>query len=420
MTGEVSEKTDIPAHIPKELLVDYDPSHGPEVMKFPPAAVNEVQKRHRVAYSTRYDGFWVFTRYNDIRAAYQNAELFEQHMGGLHRAPFNRIYLPLSLNPPEHVKYRRPLTPIFGPKQIRALEPLIREVARERLSEIAKLGKVNFASEFALGVSSAMFCGMIGRPVSDFPILDRMSTELVYDVLATYRKDGPEAAQAQRARVAKEIEDFMAELIPERRKNPGDDAISMLLEAEVDGRKLTEDEILNMSSLLFFAGTDSTAAAVTYAHIFLAENIGHRQQIIDNLGDDSFIWNAAEELMRYNGFHQLTRRVTRDAEFAGVDLKEGDLVLLPCNAANHDEAQYEASWTVDFGRHNAKTHLTFGAGPHRCMGSHLATTQLRIALQEVHKAIPDYKLAEPVTYISGSGKVVPERVIFTFLPHSNA
>ena len=150
-----------------------------------------------------------------------------------------------------------------------------------------------------------------------------------------------------------------------------------------------------------------TNAAPPGPRAFLAQHQQHKQPIIDYPQDGDYIWNAAEELIHYNGFHHMSREVTRDAEFAGVQLKAGDTIVLPTASANRDARKFEDPLTVDFERKNARQHLTFGAGVHRCVWSHLATAQLRIALEEVHAFIPDYAFAGPVEYMSGWPKVSP-------------
>ena len=226
---------------------------------------------------------------------------------------------------------------------------------------------------------------------------------------------GVEAARAIRAKANKEIDDFIAQLIPARRRNPGEDIISILLKGEIHGEPLPEEEIVNLTTLLFFAGTDSTRAAIAYAFIYLSQNPAQRDRLVR---EPDLIHNATHELIRFHGFHMSSRQATQDVEIGGVLVKEGDLVLMSTGAANRDESKFPSPNEVDLDRSNAHSNLTFGAGIHRCVGSHLATSQVRIALQEVHKTIPDYELTEPVTYLSGGPKTVPERVMIRFTPRN--
>ncbi|MDB5575589.1 MAG: cytochrome [Bradyrhizobium sp.] len=405
----------VPDHVAPEYVRDYDFVHGPEIKADPSACLDGIRDERPVFYSTFYGGFWVFTRYDDIRKLFQDHELLRQNEGTPH-VPYGRKFIPLRLNPPEHIAYRRLMTPIFAPRQIARLETMIRATARERLAVIAPKGQCDFVSEFALALPAAMFCGFVGFPAERFELFRKLDHDLIYAPQEAMRDEGPEAARRVRARAQGEIDAIITELIAERRNTPGEDAISILLASEIHGRPLTDDEILNMVSLLFFAGTDSTAGAIGYVHGFLARHPAHKQILIDHIEDEDFVWRAAEELLRYHAFHHSSRTVTRDAVVNGIQLKAGDTVVLPVASANRDERHFPGALEVDFERRNANNHLTFGAGIHRCLGSHLATSQVRIALQEVHRSIPDYTLVKPVTYLPGGPKTVPEQVTIRYTP----
>ncbi|HTU13112.1 MAG TPA: cytochrome P450 [Allosphingosinicella sp.] len=404
-----------PNHVRAEDVLPYDFVHGPEIRANPNACLDGIRDQRAVFYSTFYGGFWVFTRYDDIRKLFQNHALLEQNEGTPH-VPYGRKFIPLRLNPPEHIAYRRLMTPIFAPRQIAKLETMIRGVAKERLAAIAPLGQADFVADFALALPAAMFCGFVGFPVEKFDLFRRLDHDLIYAPQEALKRGDAEGARRIRAAAQAEIDAIVVELIAARRKQPGDDAISILLDAKVHDRPLTDDEILNMVTLLFFAGTDSTAGAIGYVHGFLAAHPAHKQTLIDHIDDEDFVWKAAEELLRFHAFHHSSRTVTQDAEVCGVQLKKGDRVVLPVMSANRDSRHFPDPLDVDFERKNANNHLTFGAGIHRCLGSHLATSQVRIALQEVHKTIPDYELTEPVTYLPGGPKTVPDRVMIKFTP----
>lgn len=407
----------VPDHVRPDDVLPYDFVHGPEIRADPSGCLDGIRDRRAVFYSTFYGGFWVFTRYDDIRRLFQDHELLQQNEGTPH-VPYGRKFIPLRLNPPEHIAYRRLMTPIFAPRQIAKLETMIRGVARERLAAIAPKGEADFVSEFALALPAAMFCGFVGFPADRFELFRRLDHDLIYAPQEAMRDGDVEGARAIRAKAQAEIDAIVDDLIAQRRERPGDDAISILLDARVHDRPLTHDEILNMVTLLFFAGTDSTAGAIAYVHAFLARHPAHKQKLIDRIDDEAFVWKASEELLRFHAFHHSSRTVTHDAEVGGVQLRKGDTVILPVASANRDSRHFEDPLTVDFERRNANNHLTFGAGIHRCLGSHLATSQVRIALQEVHKTIPDYALAEPVTYLPGGPKTVPERVRIRFTPRT--
>jgi cytochrome P450 len=409
-------KITVPAHVPPELALPFDQLHGPEVMRFPPAALDGLAVEHPAFFSSCYGGFWVFTRYEDVRTAFQAPEIFKQWNAGIPANPFTKIYKPLYLDPPEHMLWRRLLVPIFAPRQVARLETILRATARRELSRIAPRGRCEFVQDFAAILPATMFCGQLGLPAEGYQRFGAMSKALIYGPAKAVKEAGVEAARAVRAKANKEIDEFIAALIPERRRNPGEDIISILLAGEVNGQPLPEEEIINITTLLFFAGTDSTRAAITYAFIYLSQNPEQRDRLT---ADPSLIGHAVDELRRFNGFHMISRQATRDTELGGVKIKAGDLVVLSVGTANRDPAKFKDPFIVDFQREHARLNMTFGAGVHRCIGMPLAQLQLQIALEEVHRAIPDYRLdpqGELVRYVGGQGKAIPENLPLVFTP----
>ena len=408
---------DAPEHVPPDLVVPFDQLNGPEVMSFPPTAALSMAHGKPVFYSSYYGGFWVFTRYDDIRSIYQNPEVFVQWSQGFPANPFSKLYKPLYLNPPEHMPWRRELTPIFSPRQMARYEGFVRELTRNQIAKIAPQGRCEFVSEFADVIPGRMFCFQLGLPNEDYPRFSGLAHDLIFGPAKVLREGGtPDDARAFRQKINAEIDGFIAKLIPDRRKNPGEDIVSFLLGGEVDGRPLTDEDIITITTLLFFAGTDSTRAAITYAFLFLAQNPGHRDQLVRG---EVNVKKASEELIRFHGFHMSSRQAARDFEIAGVKIKEGDRVVMSTGAANRDPAKFPNPEIVDFDRPDAHSHLTFGAGIHRCIGSHLATLQVRVALDEVHKVIKDYRIdesADPVTFVGGQGKTIPVNLPLAYSP----
>jgi len=405
-----------PEHVPVDLVVPFDQHHGPEVMAFPPTAVTAIAATKPIFWSSFYGGFWVVGHYEHARYIYQNPQLFKQWAKGVPANPFSKLYKPLYLDPPEHRPWRKVLTPLFSPRQLSRLEDFVRMLAREQLREIAPKGRCEFVSTFADVVPGRMFCYQLGLPSEQYPRFARMFTDLIFGPAQALKTSGPEAARAIRVKANKEIDDFIAALIPERRKNRGEDIVSVLLDGEVNGQPLNDDDIVTMTTLLFFAGTDSTRAAMTYAFMYLAQNPAQRDRLV---ADPSLSRKASEELLRAHGFHMSAREVVEDTEVGGVKFKAGDVVLLSTGASNRDPQKFPDPSVIDFDRPNASSHLTFGAGEHRCIGSHLATLQLRVALEEVHKVIKDYRLdteGPPVRYVAGQGKVIPENLPLIYTP----
>jgi len=404
-----------PDHVPADLVVPFDQYHGAGVMSFPPTAALEPQKP--IFYSNFYGGFWVVTKYEQVREIYQDSKRFQQWANGIPANPFTKLYKPLYLNPPEHMLWRKVLTPLFSPRQLKRYEDFIRSIARQQIEKIAPQGKCELVSEFADVIPGEMFCFMLGLDRAEYPRFARMAHDLIFGPAQALKNGGTaEAAREVRAKANAEIDTFIGELIPLRRANPGEDIVSVLLDGEVNGEPLSDEDIIAMTTLLFFAGTDSTRAAITYAFNYLAQHPQLRDRLVN---DPSINKQASEELLRVHGFHMTAREVVEDVVVDGVLMKKGDIVTLSTGAANRDAKKFPNPDVADFDRRDAHSHLTFGAGPHRCIGSHSATLQLRIALEEWHRVIKDYEIdadAAPITYVGGQGKVIPQNLSLRFTP----
>jgi cytochrome P450 len=198
-----------------------------------------------------------------------------------------------------------------------------------------------------------------------------------------------EGAQELRKEAGRQIYAFFGELIDERRRRPGSDMVSYLLETEIDGQRLTREEILDVSFLLILAGLDTVTATLGCNIAYLAANPEQRRRIVEK---PELIPAAVEELLRWETpVTGVPRVLKQDVEIHGVKLEKGQLVTLLIGASNVDESEFSEPERVDFERERNK-HLAFGGGPHRCLGSHLARLELEVAMQVWHERIPDYRI----------------------------
>jgi cytochrome P450 len=188
------------------------------------------------------------------------------------------------------------------------------------------------------------------------------------------------------------------ELIDARMASPTDDLMSDIIRRELDGRPLAKDELFRIAFLLFIAGLDTVAAALSFSFWHLAQSPEDRHRIAHRSVDTQHV---VEELLRRHSFVNLPRRVAADMEFAGVQMREGDSCVLSLPLASRDPDAYGDAAAVDLDRADVR-HYAFGLGPHRCLGSHLARLEMRIALEEWHARIPDYRLDGPVESYAGS------------------
>ncbi len=382
---------DRPAHVPAELVRDVDHVFGPDFLVDPFAAYRELRDR-RVWWSPRHGGFWILTRAEDIRGAYQQPDLFSSAATGIpaHVQRKEKLY-PLELDPPAHTAYRRVIAPLFAPKAVTARTAAIDATCAALVDEIAPRGRAEFLADFAEPFPTRIFTNILGLPVDEAPKFVAWNNKLLHS------QDQPE----RRREAGIEINGYLRELIEARRAEPRDDVVSALLASEVDGRPIENDEIQNLCFLLFIAGLDTVTAALSWSFRFLALHPDHRRQIVD---DPALIPSAVEELLRVHSFVNPARTVTRDAEFAGVQLREGDRVLLATALVAQDPDEFTDEATVRFDR-AANRHLAFGAGPHRCAGSHLARDELATALTLWHRQIPDYEIAPGETVTMHAGGV---------------
>jgi cytochrome P450 len=296
-----------------------------------------------------------------------------------------RPLIPLQIDPPDHHAYRKLLDPLFSPRRVAALEPRVRELARGLVDAVVDDGGCNFNAAFAEPFPSTVFLELLGLPLS------RAREFIAYkDGIIRPPARTAEERQAMVTETGRQIYAVLEEVIDARTREPRDDFISGFLTAEVDGRRLTREDVIDICYLFFLAGLDTVAASLDCMLAFLACHADHRHQIVD---DPGLIPNAVEEMLRWETpVPGVVRLTTQDTEMSGCPIAAGSHVVMLLASANTDERAWERADEVDFTREVVK-HLAFGGGVHRCLGSHLARLELRVALEEWHTRIPDYGLA---------------------------
>lgn len=367
----------VPDHVPPALVREFDHVGG-AIVERDAFAVYRDAPAERVFFSPLNGGYWVLTRADDIRAALQAPEDFSSAATGIPAQPTrNEKLYPLELDPPEHRPHRQVLAPCFAPKAVAAKATVIRQVCTELLEQLVPRGECEFVADFAQPFPTTIFTGMLGLPNSESKQFVEWNSVLLHAF------DDP----AQRAAAGVEINAYLRALIDQRAADPRDDLVSQLLATTIDGRPVTREAVQNFTFLLFVAGLDTVTAALSFAFRFLAEHPDHRRQIVD---DPDIVPGAVEELLRVFSFINMGRTVVHDIEFAGVQMKAGDRLLTSTTLASMDPDEFHDPLVIDF-RRRANRHLAFGAGPHRCAGSHLAREELRTAITEFHSRIPDYE-----------------------------
>jgi cytochrome P450 len=394
----VSNERGVPSHVPRALVHDFDHVGGPGVTRDPFAVYRNAPNK-RAFFSPMNGGYWVLTKAEDIRAALQQPELFSSATTGIPAQPQRKEKLfPLELDPPEHRPYRQVLAPFFAPKAVAAKSAVIGEVCTGLLDGLVARGECEFVADFAQPFPTTIFTAMLGLPDSESKQFVEWNSVLLHDY------DDP----ARRAAAGVEINDYLRNLIDERAADPRDDLVSNLLATTIGDRPVSRDEVQNFTFLLFVAGLDTVTAGLSFAFRFLAENPGHRRQLVDN---PELITGAVEELLRVFSFVNTARTAVRNVEFAGVPMKAGDRVLVSTTLASMDPDEFPDPLTADFAR-RANRHLAFGAGPHRCAGSHLAREELRTAVREFHQRVPDYRAVDTDSiHTHGGGSMGMDRLV---------
>ena len=322
--------------------------------------------------------------YDDVRWALRHPEVFSSK--DVVNVGNDVPLIPLSVDPPEHAKYRRMLDPEFSPKKMQALEPEARELVNRIIDDFAQKGECEFHEDFATPLPSTIFLALVGLPQSDLPDFLQWRDDTIRPHGETQLE-----AEAKRQAAGHSIHQYFVNALEEKRKNPDDRLLTRVVNGEVAGRPLTDAEQLGMCHLLLLGGLDTVTATLDCMVTYLAQHPDGRQAVVD---DPDLMEPVIEELLRHQTpVMMLPRIVAQDCELGGVQMKAGDSATLMIGAANCDRSEFDDATDVVLDR-EANRHLAFGGGPHRCLGSHLARMELKVALQEFHKRIPEYEIAE--------------------------
>lgn len=385
-------------------VADFDPECDPAFKEDPLGTILAAQRLGDVFYSTAARGFWVITRYDLFKEISQQPERYSScETFTFYRNPPSVFHSPANLDPPEHVKVRKLINPLLSPGAVRRLEPRARASVAAIADEVAARGACDFMSDVALRVPAEVFLEHMGLPLAN-------ATEIVATRLLPGKlnaSNDPGGVQLTAA-IAK-IRGLFEEVIAERRRRPADDIPTYLLSQTLDGRPLTDEEIVQLCYTLLGTSLGTTASTMAFIFKLLAENPAMRWRITET--PDAVAGVVEEGLRCFPAIPLLSRTVRGDVDFHGIPWKDGDrLVLLP-SAASADPDVFPSPEKIDPGR-LPNRHVAFGLGPHHCAGSHLARMELRVLLEEWHRRIPDYHPGD----LSGLTHEVSVAVRMTTLP----
>jgi cytochrome P450 len=360
---------------------------------------------------TKTDWGTIIARHEDAQFALRNPDLFSSDMEAISIGNV-RPLIPLQINQPDHVKYRRLLDPLFSPKQVALLEADVRDLTNRLIDEFAASGQCEFHEDVAIPLPCTVFLRLLGLPYDDLDLFLEFKDNIIRAPGST-----EEEMNAVRAETGRRIYAYFDEVLDEREVERQDDLLSQFLDAEVDDHRLTRHDILDICYLFLLAGLDTVTASLGCMVSYLAQHPDQQQQLV---ADPSLIPGAVEELLRWETpVPGVPRVLTEDVEIAGEQLVAGERITVLLGSANIDGHEFPEPHSVDFER-PANRHLAFGGGIHRCLGSHLARLELRVALEELHRRIPDYHITPGETPKYTMGIRAVEYLPLSFTPPAGA
>jgi len=367
-------------------------------------------------------GFWAITKHADVRDISRDTETFSSEAMGTFIADPTpeglaamRMTL-LNMDPPKHNRYRRLVNKGFTPRMVRLIEEVIAARAVEIVDGVCERGEIDLVEAVAAEMPAQVICDMIGVPAEDRKqIVEWTNTMVGFD--DPYWRNTPEAGEV----AAFSIYAYCDALADQRRREPRDDIMSLLVHAELDGEGLSAEELNMFFVILAVAGNETTRNLITHSIRALIDHPEARDELIA-AGDDEALWDSAvEEFLRWGtSIHNFRRTATRDTAVRGQEIKAGDKVVLYYASANYDEEVFEDSHRFDIHR-TPNDHLTFGGGgEHFCLGANLARAEIKSMVRELITRLPDVALAgEPLRmrsdFINGVNQM---KVTFTPQPRS--
>ncbi len=335
----------------------------------------------------------------EIEEAFRDPGTFSSNMSAVDLKNI-RPLIPLQIDPPEHNKYRKILDPIFAPRKMALIEAPVTELVNDLIDRFIDRGEIDFAKEFSIPFPSQVFLTLLGLPLDELPRFLAMKDGIIRPDQVTGTAYGSDEMHALQRATADSIYEYFDGILDERELERRDDIVSQFLDAEVDGQKLQRTEILDICFLFLIAGLDTVTATLDCMFSFLARHPDQRDALV---ADPTLIPAAVEELLRWETpVMGVARVAVRDTNLGGCPISQGDQVMVMLGSANTDESEFPDADVIRFDRETNR-HLAFGGGIHRCLGSHLARQELRIALREWHRRIPEYSVVPGHTLVYTSG-----------------
>jgi cytochrome P450 len=318
----------------------------------------------------------------------RNPDVFSSNMSA-HDLKTKRPLIPLQIDPPDHRKYRKILDPLFAPQRMKALEESVARLVNVLIDAFVDDDEIDFTSQFSVPFPSQVFLAMFGLPSEDLPRFLKMKDGVIRPDHVVGHPFGHPETEAYQRETADSIYAYFEHVLDERAGEGRDDLLSHFLHVEVEGDRLTREDMLDICFLLLIAGLDTVSASLDCFFGYLAEHPDARRRLVE---EPESIPSVVEELLRWETpVMGVARVATQDVEVGGCPISAGEQVMVLLGAANVDESEFTGAGELQWDRETNR-HLAFGGGIHRCLGSHLARLELRVALREWHRRIPDYRV----------------------------
>ena len=368
----------VPDNVREDQVVDFDYFAD---SRFEADIQRGIHKLHTEApdifYTPRNGGFWVVTRYELMEKVLRDTEHFSNRELDIPKSNSPYVMIPLNLDPPDHLPFRMALMRHFDPKTIRAMEPALRSWSNRLIDAVIDKGGCEFAEDIGAGFPVSVFMELMGLPLERFE-------EFRAIVLEYFGRTSTE----RRIQLQEHMMSVMWAEFEKRRTHPQDDLMTKLVNEQVRGRPLTDDELRSIGFLLFIAGLDTVANTLSFTFRLLAMN----PDVQDRLSaDPESTKDFVEEALRRCSIVQQTRLVKKDVEIAGAQFREGDMVVCPLALGGMDERRNPDPETIDIDRAD-RAHLAFSTGPHTCIGNFLARMEMRVMVEEWIRRIPRFRL----------------------------
>jgi methyl-branched lipid omega-hydroxylase len=360
---------------------------------------------HDNPFTTENQGYYALVRHADVLEASRHADIFSSARGATSLidlpAEFNEYFgSMINMDDPRHARLRRIVSRAFTPKMIKKFEDDVQRAAAVIVDDLLATGPCDFVSQVSARLPLKIICDMMGIGDEHYGMVLRNTNVILAGADPEFVSEDMDTAVAQILTAGSDLATLVTNLSSEREGNPGDDLISALATANVDGEKLTPAELASFFVLLVVAGNETTRTALSHALVLLTDHPDQRAAILADF--EARIPGAVEEIVRYvSPVMWMRRSVTRDAVVNGHQYRQGDKCALFYWSANRDESVFDDPLRFDITR-SPNPHVGFGgAGPHFCLGAHLARREITVMLRELLHRVPDIRAtAEPDRLLS--------------------